>query len=96
MVQGVENSSVVLLHVDNHDAAYAWARRYRCEVNPSSGTLQIFEAQIETESVSEAPQEAGPLARLRDRQLRHLGIPETLIPVARSVRKETEWDQVKD
>ena len=91
--------AVVLLHVDNHDAAYEWARRHRCEVNAGSGTLQIFEAQtvIENEPDQKQPQaEEGPLGALRDRQLRHLGIPDSQLALARTVTNVGEFEQVSD
>ncbi len=99
VAQGTDSGAVILLHVDNHDAAYAWARRHRCEVNPGSGTLQIFKTRIATEPapVTQEPQvEQSPIAALRDRQLRHLGIPEALVPLARSVANAAEFEQVRD
>ncbi len=36
----------LLLWVDHHDEAYAWAMRKRCEVNPKTGAVQIFDAQV--------------------------------------------------
>ena len=99
LAQGTDAGTVVLLHVDNHDAAYNWARRHRCEVNPGSGTLQIFEARTTTEPApaKEKPQAAeSPMAKLRDRQLRHLGIPDSLVPLARTITHAGEFEQVKD
>lgn len=32
----------VLLWVDKHDAAHAWARNKRCLIHPDTGTLQVF------------------------------------------------------
>ena len=40
----------LLLWVDKHDDAYDWARTHRCEVHPSTGTLQIFEATSSAEA----------------------------------------------
>lgn len=65
----------LLLWVDKHDAAYDWARRHRCEVNPQTGSLQIFETlQTEPEPESElqpasaqaAPVDAAPAETERD------------------------------
>lgn len=59
----------LLLWVDKHDEAYDWARRHKCEINPNTGSLQIFATSAEVisepaepepvssyESVHEAPQ----------------------------------------
>jgi len=99
LARGTDTGAVVLLHVNNHDAAYDWARRHRCEVNPDSGTLQIFESRTTPAPapVAKDPQDAAsPAAGLRDRQLRHLGIPESLVPVARTVTDTAEFEAVQD
>ena len=33
----------VVMWVDKHDDAYDWARKNRCEVNPATGSLQVYE-----------------------------------------------------
>ena len=40
-----ETGVYLLLWVDHHDEAYTWAARKRCEVNPKTGALQIFDVQ---------------------------------------------------
>lgn len=35
----------VLLWVDKHDDAYDWAARHRCEINPRTGALQLYESE---------------------------------------------------
>ena len=40
-----ETGVYLLLWVDHHDEAYAWAARKRCEVNPKTGAVQIFDVQ---------------------------------------------------
>ncbi|MBR5548719.1 MAG: hypothetical protein IKU71_03215, partial [Kiritimatiellae bacterium] len=34
------------LHIDTHDAAYAWARRNKFEVNPYTGEVQLYVVDI--------------------------------------------------
>lgn len=43
----------LLLWVDRHDDAYDWARRHKCQINPNTGSLQIFSSS--TEAVPEEP-----------------------------------------
>ena len=38
----------VLLWVDKHDDAYDWARRHRCDIHPTTGTLQLLQVQSAT------------------------------------------------
>ena len=49
----------LLLWVDHHDDAYAWARNRKCSVHPETGSLQVFEVQ---ETVREAEQSPAPEA----------------------------------
>ena len=39
-----EGNVYILLWVDHHDEAYDWATRHKCNINPQTGALQIFEA----------------------------------------------------
>ena len=43
----------ILLWVDKHDDAYAWAMRHRCQIHPNTGSLQLFEVEHELLSESE-------------------------------------------
>ena len=33
----------ILLWADKHDEAYEWARRHRCDINPETGAIQVYE-----------------------------------------------------
>ena len=96
--QASDASVVVLLHVDNHDAAYNWALRHKWEVNTGSGTLEVFEVRQTSvprpQTVAAEP--AGVLDEIRDRQFLRLGIQEELIPVARTVTDEAAYERVKE
>lgn len=35
----------ILLWVDKHDDAYTWAQRHRCQIHPTTGSLQLFEVE---------------------------------------------------
>jgi superfamily I DNA/RNA helicase len=73
----------LLLWVDKHDHAYDWARRHKCEVNPLTGSLQLYEAVRHQPEAAEvvpeapfAPTSAEPLLPFRDRELLRLGVPQ--------------------
>ena len=35
----------MLLWADKHDEAYEWAKRHRCDINPETGALQVYEPE---------------------------------------------------
>src|SRR5690606_20775574 len=73
------SDTVLLLWVDKHDDAYAWARRRRCEINPETGALQIVDVQTVEEASEEvstrpAPPAPGLFDEIHDRHLLKLGV----------------------
>lgn len=80
----------VLVWVDNHDEAMDWAGKRRFEVNPVTGSLQVFSVSEAEETV--APQkktaEPGLLDAYTDDVLLSFGVPQALIPSVRAVKKQ--------
>lgn len=77
-----EKSGVfLLLWVDHHDKAYAWAARKRCTVNPFTGVIQLYTVQEITEQV----QTKGIFSDITDDSLLKLGVPEEQLPFIRSL-----------
>ena len=92
----------MLLWADKHDAAYDWATRHECRINPETGALQIYQPAIATrtsdESASTSAKEGsltGPFARLKDRELQRLGVPTVMVDEVRGVSDESELDAVQ-
>ena len=84
-------NTYVLLWVDHHDDAYAWARNRSCSVNPYTGSLQIFEVREEQTTAEPSVADAPPLfAGVGDRHLLKMGVPEELLPELRALRTEEE------
>ncbi|UNK04530.1 3'-5' exonuclease [Psychrobacter raelei] len=52
----------ILLWVDKHDDAYTWAVRHRCQIHPTTGSLQLFEVEheIEQRETDSSPQNIAP------------------------------------
>ena len=91
--------TAVLLHVDHHDAAYAWAANTRCQINPVTHAPEFYRVETVAKPVRSAvvntPANAFPMAGDRpnpflnwptDAELLRLGIPEEQLPVVRSVK----------
>jgi len=86
----------LLLWVDRHDEAYAWAKNRVCKVNPEIGSLQLYEVKEEPRSESKeetTPARPGLFDSVRDRHLLKMGIPEELLPALRQVRTEEDLDR---
>ena len=45
----------LLLWVDHHDDAYAWARSHQCKINPETGVIQLYQSRTIVKEVKEKP-----------------------------------------
>jgi mRNA-degrading endonuclease RelE of RelBE toxin-antitoxin system len=91
--------------VDHHDEAYAWARNRVFEVNPRSGTVQLYsmeevlQADVACEPESAAPGTASGAQAclfddLDDKDLVLGGVPEPLLPAVRKVITDQDLDKL--
>lgn len=88
VVRQKEAGVYLLLWVDHHDEAYQWASRKRCEVNPKTGAIQVFDVQMETERIP-LPENKTLFSAAKDNDLLQLGVPEAQLDLIRSfVSKE--------
>lgn len=90
----------LLVWVDHHDEAMAWARRKRFEVNPTTGGIQMYE--VREGAPIAAPQVAPPssdpsvippgrlFSGINMDDLMILGVPEPLLPAVRALRTEAD------
>lgn len=83
VVRQQETGVYLLLWVDHHDEAYQWASRKRCEVNPKTGAIQVYDVQTVVENVS-APKNVYLFAAAKDEELLKLGVPEVQLEFVRS------------
>ena len=88
VVRQQESGVYLLLWVDHHDEAYQWAARKRCDVNPKTGAIQVYDVQTVVEKVP-APQTTFLFAAAKEEDLLKLGVPEAQLELVRSfVSKE--------
>ena len=82
----------MLAWVDHHDDAYDWAASKSFQVNPLTGALQVLNlTALEEPSAAKAPEAAaGLFARVKDKHLLQLGVPEAMLSLIRSF--ETDGD----
>lgn len=84
------------LHIDTHDAAYAWATRNRFEVNRYTGEVQLYvidipEVRVAAEERKDAVESYGPFwKKPTDNELKRLGVPEEQIALVRSLKDDED------
>ena len=90
VVRQPETGVYLLLRVDHHDEAYEWASRKRCEVNPKTGAVQVFDVQTIQEEVVNLKEE--PLfADIADDQLLEIGVPEAQLEYVKAFTKKEDF-----
>ncbi len=82
----------VLVWVDHHDEAMAWAKNKQFEVNPATGALQVIDAVAMAQVVSETPPapakaltDYGPFETFADDNLLRTGVPRPLLPAVKAL-----------
>ncbi len=100
-----------LLWVDNHDDAYQWARRTRVEINPVTGTVQIYNTEyidsplppveppryyIPGPKQQDQPTQDEPLFNLDDTRLLRVGVPELMIQAVTDLVSISQLHKLKD
>lgn len=96
-----EGDTWALLHIDHHDAAYAWAERRKVARHTDTGDLQII-ALTEVEKVREkiitraVHREALRFAHHDETYLHSLGVPPDWLTVVREARSDDDVLQICD
>ena len=90
VVRQPETGVYLLLWVDHHDEAYAWAKNKKCEVNPKTGAIQIYDL-IVTPQVIPAAQDFMLFSEMSDNDLIELGLPEDMLSFARAIGDAAEF-----
>lgn len=83
VVRKPESGVYLLLWVDHHDEAYRWAARKRCEVNPQTGAIQVFDMQTVAEKTSTL-EKVSLFVKITDEELLKLGVPKAQLEYVRS------------
>ncbi len=85
----------VLLWVDHHDEAYAWAKNKVCRVHPETGSLQVIPVEEGAPVIlPAAPEKPGLFDGLSDAELTSLGVPDLLLPMVRNLKTDDDLDKV--
>lgn len=94
----------LLLWVDNHDEAMAWAQHKQFGVNPMTGALQVVDTE-QVAAVTEEVKEEAAAERLlsdyalfetfSDEDLRRVGVPRILLPAVRALQTPTQLEKLE-
>lgn len=90
VVRQPETGVFLLLWVDHHDEAYQWAERKRCEVNPQTGAIQVFDVQNVVENVVK-PASVSLFVKVKDEELLKLGVPQVQLEYVRSFNNKDDF-----
>jgi len=85
----------LLLWVDHHDRAYDWAKRKKCEINPLTGTIQVFDIQRVEAPEIPVVETARLFQGVSDDELLALGIPEDQLDLIRSIVSVEDFYRLK-
>lgn len=90
----------MLVWVDHHDEAMAWAQDKVFDINATTGSIQVVDMQFVAQAnaaVAPAPTPAptGLFAALSDDALARMGLPGVLVPAIRAVRRDDELEKLQ-
>ena len=93
VVRCPDTNVFMLLWVDHHDEAYAWAKRKKCSINKVTGGVQVFDVQEVT--VEKTVEKETLFAKYSDAQLLRMGLPEEQLPMVKSIESLDEFYAMK-
>ena len=91
---------IMFVHVNEHDRAYRWAGGRRLKLDPETNRIRVIE-EIEVETVNANAIEADEptprlFAKMADKRLRALGIPEEELAAVRALGSLDELEASED
>ena len=90
----------LLVHIDTHDEAYAWAKNKRFEVHAMTGVFQVFDAEevqaVADEQTPSPIKNDYPLSLLSDDELFAAGVPKPLIPSVKAITSDEQLEALRD
>lgn len=90
VVRQPESGVYLLLWVDHHDEAYTWAQNKKCEVNPKTGAIQVFDI-ISANDVMSSSEDTNLFTEVSDAEMLELGLPETQLSFVRSIKDSEDF-----
>jgi mRNA-degrading endonuclease RelE of RelBE toxin-antitoxin system len=88
-----ETGVYLLLWVDHHDEAYAWAARKKCTENNLTGNIQVVD--VIADVAEESSGQLNLFSMVGNDSLIALGIPEEILSFVKSFRNVSDFYQAK-
>lgn len=89
----------LLVWVDNHDEAMAWAKDKVFDIHGTTGAIQVVDMQfVDAQPAVAAPPTPGPaglFAALSDDDLARVGLPTVLVPAVRAVASDDQLERLQ-
>jgi hypothetical protein len=102
VVREEDSGTYILLWVDRHDEAYEWARKKKCEVNPCTGNVQVFDVQFieaghtQYEGHEKHENRKKLFAHVSDYDLLTMDVPAEQLAFVRDIDSEEAFHQSKN
>ncbi len=93
VVRCPDTNVYMLLWVDHHDEAYAWAKRKKCSINKVTGGVQVFDVQ--EVAVEKQVEKETLFGKYTDEQLIRIGLPEEQISMIKGIEALDEFYAMK-
>lgn len=95
-----QGAVLLLLWVDHHDDAYAWAKTHKCSINAESGAIQLYRTErtdVQTALPDTDPDDYLPtlFTDLKDKQLMKLGVPDDYLDAVKAIKQESDLDRLQ-
>src|SRR3984885_419529 len=88
----------MLVWVDHHDEAMAWAKDKTFDINATTGAIQVVDMQFAAKALEATPASAKPsgsFAALSDTDLARTGLPDVLVPAIRAVQRDEDLEKLQ-
>lgn len=94
----------LLLWVDTHDEAYNWAKNHVCHINPTTGSMQVYETVKVATPIAEIDKgiqeslkgkESHLFESVLIKDLQRLGVPDECLNLVRNVRSRDELEKIR-
>lgn len=93
VVRCPDTNVYMLLWVDHHDEAYAWAKRKKCSINKATGSVQVFDVQEVT--IEKQVTKETIFTAYTDNQLLRMGLPKEQLSMVKGIESVDELYAMK-